>query len=199
MIPDGDVFVHAGDMCRRGTLAELGVAARWLAEMPHRHKVIIAGNHDWPFVRTPAEARALFAGMHYLEDDEVTLDGVRFYGSPWQPEFLGWAFNLPRGPELVAVWAKIPAGVDVLITHAPPAGIGDRVGDRLTGCDDLRRRIEELAPPLHVFGHIHEDGGAWRLGGSTIANVTTWDGDRGASVFDLAGGVVTPVAIPAKS
>jgi Icc-related predicted phosphoesterase len=134
--------------------------------------------------------------MHYLEDEAVTIDGVRFYGSPWQPEFMDWAFNLPRGEALAAVWAKIPVGVDVLVTHGPPAGIGDLVHGRSTGCAELRRRLDEVAPALHMFGHIHEDGGAWRLGRSVIANVTTWDGERAASVFDLDDGVVTPVAVP---
>ena len=125
-VPDGDVFVHAGDMCRGGHRSELALAARWIAGLPHRHKVIVAGNHDWAFVRELAAARAMFAGAHYLEDGEVTIDGVRFYGSPWQPAFMDWAFNLPRGPELAAVWARIPRGIDVLITHGPPDGIGDR-------------------------------------------------------------------------
>ena len=60
VVPDGDVFVHAGDMCRGGELVELEAAADWIAELPHRHKVIIAGNHDWAFVHEPAQARRLF-------------------------------------------------------------------------------------------------------------------------------------------
>lgn len=125
VVPDGDVFVHAGDMCRGGDLDELEQTAEWIAGLPHRHKVIVAGNHDWAFVHERAPARSLFATMHYLEDSEITLDGMRFYGSPWQPEFHDWAFNLPRGEPLAAVWRRIPRGIDVLITHGPPAGIGD--------------------------------------------------------------------------
>ncbi|MEO7732140.1 MAG: metallophosphoesterase, partial [Kofleriaceae bacterium] len=105
-VPDGDVFIHAGDMCQSGDLAELRIAARWISGLPHRHKVIVAGNHDWAFAREPGAARAMFPGAHYLEDAEVTLEGVRFYGSPWQPAFNDWAFNLPRGAALVEMWAK---------------------------------------------------------------------------------------------
>jgi len=107
VVPDGDVFIHAGDMCRRGDLAELRIAAQWIAGLPHRHKLIVAGNHDCAFAREPGAARAMFAGASYLEDAEVAIEGMRFYGSPWQPAFHDWAFNLPRGAALAAVWAKI--------------------------------------------------------------------------------------------
>ena len=196
-IPDGDVFVHAGDMCRGGDFDELDEAAAWIMSLPHRHKVIVAGNHDWLFVHDPPLARTLFADAFYLQDDEVVIDGIRFYGSPWQPEFNDWAFNLPRGVPIAAVWRKIPAGLDVLITHGPPEGFGDRspVGGR-AGCADLRRRIAEVTPRLHLFGHIHQDGGLWHDGSTVLANVTTWECERPPTVIDLDGDMITPVVVP---
>jgi hypothetical protein len=186
VVPDGDVFVHAGDLCRGGDLDELRTAAAWIAALPHRHKVIVAGNHDWAFVREPAAARAVLAGVTYLEDAAATLDRITFYGSPWQPAFHDWAFNLPRGEPLAAVWRRIPTGIDVLVTHGPPAGIGDRssMGGR-AGCADLRRRVAEVAPRLHLFGHIHQDGGTWRDGATLFANVTTWECERAPTVIDI--------------
>jgi len=59
-VPGGDVLIHAGDFCRGGRLEELRPAAEWLRPLPHRHKVAIAGNHDWCFVRTP-EPRASYS------------------------------------------------------------------------------------------------------------------------------------------
>lgn len=197
VVPDGDVFVHAGDMCRGGDLSELRIAAGWIAGLPHRYKVIVAGNHDWGFLHYPMEARALFAGAHYLEDAEVTIDGVRFYGSPWQPAFNNWAFNLPRGIALAAVWDRIPRDLDVLITHGPPEGLGDRATSKQrAGCADLRARVAEVAPRLHLFGHIHQDGGVWHHGATTFANVTTWECERGATVFDVTPGAIAPIAVP---
>jgi hypothetical protein len=196
-VPDGDVFVHAGDLCRRGDLDELKGVAGWIHALPHRHKVVVAGNHDWAFAREPAAARALLGPVHYLEDRALTIEGVRFYGSPWQPAFHDWAFNLPRGAALAEVWAKIPLGLDVLITHGPPAGVGDRAFDaRGAGCADLRARCDLAAPRLHVFGHIHQDGGVWRIGATTYANVTTWEGCRAPTVFDLDAAQVTTIAAP---
>ena len=226
VVPDGDVFVHAGDLCRGGDLGELKTVIAWLASLPHRHKVIIAGNHDWalaPCAHEPvichaclmrghaqarvscmddaAAAHALFAGMTYLEDSETTLDGVRFYGSPWQPAFHDWAFNLARGEAIAAKWAAIPHDLDVLITHGPPEGIGDRteVAGR-TGCADLRRRVAEVVPRLHLFGHIHQDGGVWTAGPTMFANVTTWECERPPTVIDLdpATRAVTPVVVPPR-
>ncbi len=197
VVPDGDVFIHAGDICRGGDLDELRDAADWMAGLPHRHKIIVAGNHDWAFVHEPAAARSLLGDMHYLQDRELTIEGLRFYGSPWQPEFNDWAFNLPRGPALAAVWANIPAGLDVLITHGPPEGIGDRVAYAgRTGCADLLRRVTEVAPRLHMFGHIHQDGGVWQHGRTMFANVTTWECQRAPTVFDLDSSALTAVSVP---
>ncbi len=188
VVPDGDVFVHAGDMCQSGDLDELRHALDWIRSLPHRTKVIIAGNHDFAFAEHPREARALADGFVYLQDSGTTIDGVSFWGSPWQPEFNDWAFNLPRGPALADKWALIPDQVDVLVTHGPPFGIGDHgpVAGRL-GCEDLLARVKVVRPKLHMFGHIHQDGGVWRHGETLFANVTTWECERAPTVIDIDG------------
>lgn len=185
-LPGGDVLIHAGDMTGRGTPRELESVADWLRAQPHRHKVVIAGNHDFALQRQPAEARALFHGLHLLEDAEVTVEGLRIWGSPWQPWFHDWAFNLRRGPEIDAKWQLIPAGVDVLVTHGPPHGYGDIVyrGERV-GCEDLTRQLDRVKPRLHLFGHIHEDKGEWQRGPTRIVNCTTSEGELPAAVIEL--------------
>jgi hypothetical protein len=115
-VPDGDILIHAGDFGRRGTLAELVQFHAWLLRQPHKHKIFVAGNHDWCFETQPNAARDTMRGVTYLQDEAVTILGLKFYGSPWQPRFLDWAFNLDRGEPLKRVWAKIPADTDVLIT-----------------------------------------------------------------------------------
>jgi predicted phosphohydrolase len=199
-IPDGDVFVHAGDLLRRGTLDELTGVAAWLKRLPHRRKVLVAGNHDWVFARERNAALELLGPtIVYLEDEGVTLDGVTLWGSPWQPEYHAWAFNLERGAELAEKWALIPEGTDLLVTHCPPHGYGDRstVPGRL-GCEDLLRAVDRVQPALHLFGHIHQDGGFWTRGTTTLANVTTWECERPATVldFDPQTRSVAPVSVP---
>jgi Icc-related predicted phosphoesterase len=200
VIPDGDVFIHAGDLCRGGRLDELRMVAAWLQALPHRHKVVIAGNHDWCFIREPSAAiEILGEGTVYLQDSEATIEGVGFWGSPWQPEFNDRAFNLPRGEALARRWALIPTGIHVLVTHGPPYGIGDWSGDPVRqGCEELRAAVRRIRPLLHIFGHIHQDGGFWQEDGISYANVTCWECERGPTVIDLdlASGKVVAVSIP---
>jgi len=175
-VPPGDVLIHAGDITGSGGLKAVEHFAAWFERQPHPHKVVIAGNHDFCFERTPAEAEALLSFATYLRDSETTIDGVRFWGSPWQPWFMDWAFNLQRGAEIRAKWDLIPDGIDVLITHGPPRGHGDlMVSGEHVGCDDLLDALRRVKPRLHVFGHIHEGYGTSHEGETTCVNASTCD------------------------
>lgn len=176
-LPPGDVLLFSGDLCSSGRLEEVEKFGRFLAELPHRHKIVIAGNHDWPFQREPEKAREALGDVIYLEDEAVEIDGVHIYGSPWQPRFCNWAFNLPRGEVLAEVWSRIPEKTDVLLTHGPPMGILDRTYDgRHVGCADLMERVSSL-PHLkaHVFGHIHEAYGTYEHRGCHYYNASAVD------------------------
>lgn len=164
-IPRCDLLVHAGDFSRRGRPAELEAFARWLADTPATAKVFIAGNHDHVCERDPSFARAVAErhGVVYLEDETTELLGLRIHGSPVTPAFRSMAFNRARGEAIARTWAKIPDSLDLLITHGPPRGLGDRTftGFR-AGCEDLLARVRRAPPRLHVFGHIHEAHGEYR-------------------------------------
>ncbi len=185
-VPDGDVLIHAGDLTNAGTFPELEEVRDWLLKLPHAHKVVIAGNHDFGIQDEPERARRMFGPpLIYLEDEAATVAGLKVWGSPWQPWFYDWAFNLQRGPEIDLKWQLIPEGIDVLVTHGPPAGYGDTCLDgRRVGCEDLLRQLARVKPRLNLFGHIHEDRGEWQLGATRLVNVTTsectlpcWVGD----------------------
>ncbi|MGE0191576.1 MAG: metallophosphatase domain-containing protein [Planctomycetota bacterium] len=173
-VPDGDVLIHAGDRTNVGTLRQVAAAHAWLASLPHRHKIVIAGNHDFAFEREAAQARALMTGVTYLEDEQVEIEGLRIYGSPWQPRCFDWAFNKDRGADLREVWARIPEDVDILVTYGPPHGILDRVhrGEHV-GCEELRCAVQRVRPRLHVFGHIHEAYGEHVEDGVHYVNAST--------------------------
>lgn len=159
-IPDGDVLIHAGDLTNHGELDQVESFNEWLGDLPHSHKLVIAGNHDFCFESQPSLCKKLLSNCTYLMDSECVIDGINFYGSPWQPWFYDWAFNLHRGPEIHAKWKQIPLNTDVLITHGPPKGFGDQTaqGD-LAGCEDLLKEILKRNIRLHVSGHIHEGYG----------------------------------------
>lgn len=191
-LPDGDVLVHAGDATMSGRYHEVYEFASVMARLPHRHKIFVAGNHDLGFQDQPEKFESLLkeAGIVYLRDSSITIDGIKFYGSPWQPEFYNWAFNLPRGPALGAVWSKIPGDVDVLITHGPPHGVLDYVprGERV-GCEELLAAVIEKKPKYHIFGHIHEGYGVIERYGVVFCNASTctrrYDATNAPHVFDL--------------
>lgn len=160
-MPDGDLLIFAGDMCRLGDLHEVKWFNAYLASLPHRHKIVVAGNHDWPFEYNEQQARNALTAAYYLQDEAIEIEGFKIYGSPWQPEFHSWAFNLPRGNALKEKWDKIPADTDILITHAPPFLTLDEIFNRTrVGCEMLKQAVENVVKPkLHIFGHIHESYG----------------------------------------
>lgn len=157
-VPDGDVLIHAGDLMNSGwDWRDIASFNHWLSLLPHKYKIVIGGNHDWLFQRNLGESLKLLpAATHYLQDSGVTIEGFKFWGSPWQPEFNNWAFNVPRG-QLHRYWDLIPNNTDVLITHGPPYGILDtiHIHSKHLGCDELLTAVDRVKPQLHVFGHIH--------------------------------------------
>ena len=57
-VPNGDVLVFAGDACSAGTPGEWAAFCRWLGDLPHAHKVVVPGNHDWPLQPSVCAAAA---------------------------------------------------------------------------------------------------------------------------------------------
>ena len=95
-----------------------------------------------------------------MNDSGITIDGIKIWGSPIQPEFFNWAFNRKRGAEIDKHWQLIPDDTDILVTHGPPFGYLDETARmERVGCVDLLKRIDEIKPKVHVFGHIHEGYG----------------------------------------
>jgi Icc-related predicted phosphoesterase len=174
-VPDGDVLIHAGDLTNTGSAEEIVAALSWLAKLPHRYKIVIAGNHDWLFDSSPTLAASLIpSGVCYLQDSGCSIEGIHFWGSPVQPWFLDWAFNR-RSEDIARHWAMIPAMTDVLVTHGPPKGKRDFNGIEHSGCEMLLRRLSEVRPKLHVYGHIHGGYGVDVLGPTLSVNAAICD------------------------
>ncbi len=170
-LPVGDVLIHAGDFMNSGIYSVEAVRfLDWFNSIEgYNTKVLIAGNHDRMFEDRPELAQELilsYPDIKYLQDDRLEVmigkESIVIYGSPWQPEFCNWAFNLPRnGEELEKKWKKIPSDVDILITHGPPYGHLDIPGGKniRVGCEILREVTDSIKPKIHVFGHIHGSAG----------------------------------------
>lgn len=173
-LPDGDFLIHAGDLSPNGKVSQLQVFMDWFVQQPHRHKIFVAGNHDYLAERNPQVFMDMIPpGIHYLNDSGVELEGIHFWGSPVQPWFLNWAFNRQRGKEIAAHWQLIPSHTDVLITHGPPKGIldGTARGEQV-GCEELTAYVARIRPKIHVFGHIHEAYGQLKQAGTHFINAS---------------------------
>src|SRR2546430_16820633 len=107
-VPPGDILIHAGDATMTGRMEELARFNHWLGRLPHHYKIFIAGNHDWLFEKEPTLAESLITNAMYLRDSAARIEGLKFYGSPWQPRFMHWAFNLARGQATGRKWDLIP-------------------------------------------------------------------------------------------
>jgi predicted phosphodiesterase len=200
-LPKGDVLIHAGDISNRGGEVDVTNFIYWFQNIEgFDTKIFIAGNHDFCFERVNephhkgdydwlnhlmASENLSQSNVTYLQDDFITIESsefsrpIKFYGSPWQPWFYDWAFNLPRlGTELQAKWSFIPEDTDVLITHSPPNGYGDLVNNwrqpnTHVGCECLINRIGQINPIVNVFGHIHEGYGVYTNDKTTFVNAST--------------------------
>jgi hypothetical protein len=172
-LPDGDVLVHAGDFMNSGFDPEdIWSFNRWLGEQSFKYCVVTGGNHDRYFEIAPEQARPLLSNAIYLENTGLIIDSVSFWGSPYTPEFLNWAFMYPRGSAAKQYWDQIPYNLDVLITHGPPFGILDQVapGGAHLGCEELLKAVQEKRPKLHIFGHIHGGAGTFENGVTRFVN-----------------------------
>jgi Icc-related predicted phosphoesterase len=193
-LPGGDILIHAGDFMNSGYYKTEAIEFfNWFEAITNYDtKIFIAGNHDRIMEDDPTWAQGYLTGyktIEYLQDEELALyfdgpngdmpeENVRIYGSPWQPEFCNWAFNLPRnGKEMKARWDAIPDNTDILITHSPPFGHLDIPGGNTirVGCEMLRYRVDEIKPKIHVFGHIHGSWGHYFDGHTHFFNASVLD------------------------
>ena len=141
--------------------------------------VLVPGNHD-PDLTGFRERRGLWlrdgipttwpgpAGYDDADGRVVDVAGVRFLG-------LGGCVRYRQGPNqwtqreqakraraaVRAARRKVRGDgrrVDVLLTHAPPRGLGDRDDPPHHGFDCLHDVVAALRPRLLLHGHIHPHG-----------------------------------------
>jgi uncharacterized protein len=187
----------------------------FLASTTNRPVVFVPGNHDpaAPPVRTHRSGQFLRAGMPCepprpagcLNADGTVLDAgglriaglggcVRYRPGPnqyTQAEYQRRAARLLR--RVGRLQRRARGSVDVLLTHAPPRGLGDGDDRPHVGVEALHGLLERLAPAWHLHGHIHPYGFPRpdrHVGRTTVRNVIPYrvleieratDGDRVAS------------------
>lgn len=189
VLPEASVIIHAGDVTSVGRKTEVEDFLDWFSKLPYKHRVFIAGNHDfyfdydWKAQTSIGKSRfekkyagiygkdevektiASFPGITYLNDSGVEIEGIKIFGSPYTPWFHDWAFNEFRGDDIKKHWDIIPEDTDILVTHGPVHKVLDMTleGD-CVGCKDLLARILQTKVRVHIAGHIHEGYGTYETG-----------------------------------
>ena len=182
-IPPCDLLLLGGDLvplnahrAARGRAWLDGEFRAWLDAIPAATQVVgVAGNHDFVFQEGDLGLDPPLRWT-YLQDSGATVLGLSIWGTPWQPTFFNWAFNLDED-ELAGKWDLIPEGIDVLLLHGPPFGHGDSTPRGPVGSRSLLRRIQALKPKLAVAGHIHSGYGVHAIGPTTLACCSLLDDD----------------------
>jgi len=175
---EGDIIICSGDISfsRKDDVEackyDVEEFLEWFGNLDYSMRILIAGNHDCGFEEDPKafEKMCKNYGVTYLNDSGCSYQGVKIWGSPYTPAFCDWSFNRQisesKGmhrktyPLIKPHWDKIPDNIDILITHGPPHMILDKCRDGYrAGCPWLLKRVEEIRPSMHIFGHIHEARG----------------------------------------
>ncbi|CAK9034019.1 unnamed protein product [Durusdinium trenchii] len=200
-VPEGDILIHSGDFSNYGLqhgLEEVEAFVSYFKSLPHQYKVLVPGNHELYMDRLPLEQLREMLGCtpgsnrFLLVDEEVTIEGIKFYGSPWTQCSMAWAATTETSR--AERWRHIPEDTDVLVTHMPPYKIFDLAWQPdgkfyHWGCQALLKRIGQVLPTLHCFGHVHDEVGRKNLSFGADLEVmfsnAAFDLKRTANLFDF--------------
>jgi predicted phosphohydrolase len=187
-VPDGDILIHAGDFTMFSkSMSAIADFNTWLGELPHRHKILIYGNHEF-FVEADPSRRSMLTNALVLANEGTEIEGLRIWGSPVTPLY-GGAFGLSSAEDRRQLYARIPEDTEILITHGPPFGILDSAphSGLHSGCRELLYAVMRVRPKLHVFGHVHSAHGILQTNQTTFVNAALLgaDGDLDQSPIVL--------------
>ena len=149
----------------------------FLVTMAHGPLLYVDGNHDEGYSRRPPE------GCDCIDDELVVYRGLRILGlggclqyrpdAPWQFTERQMARRIAK--LRLALWKS--GGVDIVVTHAPPRGLGDEEDLPHRGFQCLNRLLDRYHPLCLVHGHVHLRG--WPLperellyGGTRVINAS---------------------------
>lgn len=165
-VPNGDVLCHTGDitvgwqnrLCCCRSVATLKAFDAWLGDLPHRHKVVIGGNHDALLEKLVSQGHSVcgqgigcsesarpFVNATYLENSGKILQlsngsTLHVWGTPWSPpgRSKNQAFRAASTGQI-----NPPTGVDVLLSHS-------KLSPEI---------LERVRPRVHASGHLHGNHG----------------------------------------
>lgn len=183
-VPACDVLLIGGDICPLSFDRDITRCfdwlhtdfRAWLLEVPALRIVAIAGNHDFVFEKMHDAINELHLPWTYLRDGSTDIEGLKIWGTPWVPNLTGWAFY-GDDATLERKYAMVPEGCDIVLSHGPPFGAGDRLAGRpvRVGAKAANDMMERARPHNLVCGHVHEGYGSYRAYDTDIWNVSFVD------------------------
>ena len=119
----------------------------------------VHGNHDTGYDRYPPE------GCDCIDDSIVVYNGIRILGLGgclrYHPgEYQYTDDQMRQRIRRLRRKLKRLGGVDIVVTHAPPKGVGDRDDPAHWGFEAFRELMEEFKPAYLLHGHVHLSYGA---------------------------------------
>lgn len=179
-LPISNILIFCGDCCDSGNVDQTIDFIIWFANLPHKHKIFVPGNHDHLIEQMSKDEGILEKYPHikesikniiFLINRTVEIGGHKIFGYPFIPyrkKYNNNAFSIPRN-EMNKI--KIPDDTDVLVTHFPPHGVGD--GNTLITSDEtgnggitnLRCHVENSNIKYHLYGHVHNGRGIYYIEG----------------------------------
>ena len=187
-IPECDLLIIAGDVCpdrfegirkaskepERQLRWFQNVFVPWVERQPCKEAVSTWGNHDWCGHLQP---NAEYGKLTVVSDELYCTEEANIWLTPWSNQFMDWAF-MKHHSELGKIYAQIPEGTDILVSHQPPYGFGDLYPNLESGkmehiaSSELLYHIERVRPSIVVCGHLHGGHGKYQHGPTTIYNVS---------------------------
>lgn len=145
-LKDYDLILACGDL-KASYLSFLVTMARCPVLYVH-------GNHDSGYLRNPPE------GCDCIDDCLVVYNGLRILGlggcRRYHPGEFQYSENQMRMRIAKLKWKiRMMGGVDIVVTHAPPEGLGDDTDPAHWGFAALREFLDSYRPKYLIHGHVH--------------------------------------------
>jgi len=174
-----DIIIHCGDFSFHGNPSEINQffvdAKKALKDTGAKYFLLTPGNHELGVQANESLFRQMCKdnGITLLVQEAIELEGIKFFGTPFQPFFCDSAYNIEDSEKLTELYDQIPQDTQVLITHCPPKGMLDyspMCGN--VGSPELWTKVQSMLGTLkyHFFGHIHYSHGVKEFLGTKFIN-----------------------------
>ena len=130
----------------------------FLVTMGRAPLLYVHGNHDGHYAQRPPE------GCDCIEDSLVKIGGLRILGLGGSIAYNGGDHQyserqMKRRIRKLRGKLSRAEGVDIVLTHAPAAGLGDGEDYAHRGFQCFTELIERYQPRYFIHSHIHMDYG----------------------------------------